>query len=38
METAFSAESEIVGAAVDGHRRAARPAVARRLYPLLSGN
>ncbi|NKZ03109.1 hypothetical protein [Actinomadura latina] len=38
METAFTAESAIVGAAVDAYRRAARPAVARRLYPLLSGN
>ncbi|MFA1546441.1 hypothetical protein [Actinomadura chokoriensis] len=38
METAFTAESEIVGAAVDSYRRAARPAVARRLHPLLSDN
>lgn len=38
METAFTAETEIVGAAVDGHRRAARPAVARRLHPLLTEN
>jgi len=38
METAFTAESEIVGAAVDGHRRATHPAVARRIHPLLSKN
>ncbi|TDD74533.1 hypothetical protein E1293_29445 [Actinomadura darangshiensis] len=38
METAFIAEGELVGAAVDGHRRAMRPAVASRLSSLLSGN
>ncbi len=38
MRTAFTAESAIVEAAIDGHRRATRPAVARRRYPLLSDN
>ncbi|WP_433465327.1 hypothetical protein [Spirillospora sp. CA-128828] len=38
METAFTAEHAIVGAAVDAHHRAARPEVTRRLYSLLSKN
>jgi hypothetical protein len=38
METAFTAEDELVGAAVEGHHRARRPDVARRLYSLLTEN
>ncbi|MEU8798053.1 hypothetical protein [Spirillospora sp. NPDC048819] len=36
METAFTAEEEIVDAAVDGHCRAMRPEMDRRLHALLS--
>ncbi|WP_067793537.1 hypothetical protein [Actinomadura formosensis] len=38
MEIAFTAEDELVGAAVEGHHRAARPGVARLRYPLFSDN
>ncbi|MFG2088670.1 MULTISPECIES: hypothetical protein [unclassified Spirillospora] len=38
METAFTAEEEIVDAAVDGHCRAMRPEMDRRLHALLSEN
>lgn len=38
METAFAAEEEIVDAAVDGHCRAMRPDMDRRLHALLNGN
>jgi hypothetical protein len=36
MESAFSAEDQIVEAAVDGHHRAARPRNGSRLYPLVA--
>ncbi|WP_378322261.1 hypothetical protein [Actinomadura fibrosa] len=36
METAFTAEKEIVTAAVEGHAEAARPTMTRRLRTLLS--
>ncbi|TDC86837.1 hypothetical protein [Actinomadura sp. 7K507] len=38
METAFTAEGEIVEAAVDGHCQAMRPEMDRRLHALLTEN
>lgn len=38
MENVFTAENEIVEAAVEAHHRAMRPEIARRLYTLLSEN